>query len=73
MRRKEWLMCLKIKEGFSIGEIMRAQDVIDLLYKKVAGVAEWLGSGPQLKTVSGNPLMWVRIPPPAPSYLVVEC
>ena len=36
-------------------------------------MAEWLGSGLQLKTVSRNPLMSVRIRPPAPNFPVVEC
>ena len=38
-----------------------------------AGVAEWLGSGLQLECVGGDPLMLVRIRPPAPNCLVVEC
>ena len=38
-----------------------------------AGVAEWLGSGLQLKNVSRNPLMLVRIQPPAPNYTLVKC
>lgn len=38
-----------------------------------AGVADWLGNGLQLETVSGNPFRLVRIRPPAPIRLVVEC
>ena len=65
------LLCPKIREGFGIGEIMRARGVIKLLCRKVAGVAEWLGSGLQLKSVCRNPLMLVRIRPPAPDYFLV--
>jgi hypothetical protein len=38
-----------------------------------AGVAEWLGSGLQLNCVGGDPLMLVRIRPPAPDYCLVVC
>lgn len=60
-------MCLKIGEGFGIGEVMRARDVVNLLYGKVAGVSEGLGGGLQRWVCCGNPFMPVRIRPLTPS------